>query len=239
MKRKLKKKSLAVKVKNSKIYLLLAIFQIKLAAAVGILNPAMFSENHISLIESSFSFNTIDSLTTNTSLIRYETNSSNCVSLYSLILDNSNFSLNSLETKHKYFQCQEILELFCNQFISNRTIVSHSIMDCEDSLKMSNKTQPLTASADVTASKIINLSPSSSQIAASIYAIMLTFNVTEYAIVYSDILSSYYSQMASNLVYKLNQFEQNLNLEFSLSLYDPNLNGSLNYSFNDDEISSN
>jgi hypothetical protein len=212
------------------------------------LNSVIFSDTSLVAAQSLFSTNVsiIDNLLSNASLFLYEattatnTTTANCVSLYSLIVTHSNYTLNSLETKRKYFQCEEILELFCNQQLSNKTIFSHSLMDCEDILKASNQTQLLTASNDNDASgatTLISLSPSSSQVTACIYALMSAFSISKYAIVFSDDLpSSSYAQMASNIVYKLSKMNKSFSLEFSLGLSDATLNNFLSNSFNESTV---
>ena len=111
-------------------------------------------------------------------------------------------------------------------------------MDCEDTLRASNQTQTLTLTntndtSALTATTLISLSPSSSQIASCLNALLSSFSISKYAIVFSDddSHSSSYAQMASSLVYKLSKIK--FSLEFSLGLSDSTLASFLSNSFND------
>lgn len=247
MRGKFKKKSSS----SSKIILLsflIFILNVTYTTSLSKPNSVIFSDTSLAATQSLFSTNLslIKDLLSNTTLYLYEAdiNSSpsnidpNCLSLYSLIVTHSNYTLNSFETKNKYFQCEEILELFCNQQTTSKIIISHSLMDCEDTLRASNQTQTLTLTnpndtTALTATTLISLSPSSSQIAECLNAVLSSFSITKYAIVFSDddSHSSSYAQMASSLVYKLSKMK--FSLEFSLGLSDTTLASYLSNSFND------
>ena len=205
-------------------------------AYVGL--PGMFSETLSNTFDSTL-VNSIDSLLYNTSLsTRYESSGNCSTTLYSLIINNANYTRNSFESRNKYFQCEEIFELFCNPLIENKTIISHNLMDCEDFLETSNQTSVLTLANDMSALKIINLSPSSSQIAVSLMAILDAFSLKKYAIVYSAGFRSDFLQLASSIVYKISKMKPLYSLEFSLAINDVNLKSTLNSSFNTSSIKS-
>ena len=213
------------------MFLFVLCLHILITSANGTPSTGMFSET----LTTTFS-STLNNYTFLQTVTRLESSQTCSSSLYSLIVNNDNFTLNSFETKNKYFQCSEIFELFCNTAVASKTIISHSLMDCEDLLKASNATQTLTLANNVNANKLINLSPSSSQVVASLVTLMNAFSVKKYALVYSDTFSNYYSQMASIIVYKLSKVDSTFSLEFSKSLGDSSLSSSFNSSFNSTSI---
>lgn len=201
---------------------------------------ATFSDNLLTHLSPIFngSYN-ISFLLNNTSVDRFEANkycsSFDYKSIVYQIIYNSNYSHNAFESKTKHFPCEQLIELFCNPSISQKYLISHSLMDCEDFLNINSAgnvpASSITDNKNSSAIKLVALSPTGAQIEACLTAIMRKFAINHYGIVYSDsITNTYYPKLASMLNYKFS-IDSDYVLEFSVGLSDSSIGDLLANSF--------
>jgi len=142
--------------------------------------------------------------------------------LFNIINNSSSNTANSFEFSDFYFTCEQTLGLFYDLTLnnSNRYLVSHDLIDCEDIAAGSDST----VSAGNTP-QVFSLSATYIQIYDAVNSIITECFSPQYGIVYANEI--FYRQMTKNI---LNNIFQNAinnsvtsNLKFSISINAPNL----------------
>lgn len=190
---------------------------------------AIFSDNIVSDLENFINFTSqYNHLTFNDpSLKRFEANPLSFCSntLIKMIAINNNYTLNAIESNRKYISCRNLKELICNPLIKRKVIVTQTIFDCDENIKINDFVQNVNDSNLI---RIISLSSSIRQIQIVLTGLMNRFSIYNYAIIYSNpIQSDFFKSLAGYLVYKFS-IDSKFNLEFSLSIEDTRIGSVLN-----------
>ena len=144
--------------------------------------------------------------------------------LFEIINNSSSLTANSFEFLDFYFSCEQILGLFFDSKLnnSNRYLISHSLIDCEDIANCETLTTTVSAAHTP---KLYSLSASYIQVYNALNSVVTECFSPQYGIVYANEI--FYKQMAQKIINKIFQNAINnsvtSNLKFSIAINAPNL----------------
>ncbi|RNA44490.1 hypothetical protein BpHYR1_019879 [Brachionus plicatilis] len=182
---------------------------------------AIFSDNSLPDFETFIDFsNQNNHLSFNGSNFqRFDSNASSLCgnTLAQMIASNNNYVINAIESKRKYLSCENLIELICNPLIDKKLIVTHSVFDCDEYIKMAQMQQNVSLSNLI---RVVSLSPSIRQIQVVLTGLMNRFSILNYAIIYSNSTQNdFYKSLAGYLLFKFS-IDSRFTLEFSLPIED-------------------